>query len=595
MPIIVHLVRLKLTIASDKGSEQTVSTSIEVKPIHFKVEAWVKEPSAREQKRIKSDCSLIEIMLVEIEEGFMKESWQLVGWECSDGIKRALVNEQLQELASFPLKVKQPNKLFLKIPDLDIGQSPFLTLSVEGPGKIIKKVVVQLSLAQRMAIVGKIKRLSKEIVEAIKKVDTYLHKPEEELLHDELRGMIKETKRKIAGFKDTIDMLQESPTFKAGSLPEKSKDRLQRVIEEELPVLEKKKLALEAKLKEKEEAFFDASLQVTGSKAIFIHEQTALSLTLSSNIPEAYRASYTIQSIEVSEGKLLFERSQEAVKVGSKLDFGSQPLVFQPHEQISKRTLVDIKLTITNNKGSTAKVVASVEIRPIRFGVEAWINKSGEAERKLLKTVQADKLWIVEIMLREVAEGLSDVAWKLASWAWSEGVVGTLMNEQLEKLSCFPLKGKQKSKLYLELYKLSTDKENLLTLVVEGPGGATQKATVTLLLAQQLSLSNKLTSLLNTIMERQDKVAAYLASPPKAREYDALEELIQETGPALTSFQEELSLLEDDYIIKQGLLSEENKALLTKITGQAIPGLLEKKGKLEAEAALENNSFFLSL
>jgi hypothetical protein len=75
-----------------------------MKPIYFKVDAWLKEPSKEEQEQVKSDCCLLEIMLSDIDKDLMEEPWKLVGWEYSDGIKRSLLSgsKQLGELDIFP-------------------------------------------------------------------------------------------------------------------------------------------------------------------------------------------------------------------------------------------------------------------------------------------------------------------------------------------------------------------------------------------------------------------------------------------------------------------------------------------------------------
>jgi ankyrin repeat protein len=572
-------VTLKLTIANDKGSDAAAFITIEVKPINFKVEAWAKEPSEDERKKVKGDCSVIEIMLRGIEQGLLGQSWNLVSWDCSDGTPRALVNERLEELETFPLNSGQVNKLYLKLPNLEIGHPPSLTLAVEGPLKTIKKAVVKLTFAQRMAISSRLKNLSKEIAQTIINIDTYLHKsPGQDRSIDELKSVIKEHKKKIEDYQETIGMIQNSHTMQEGSLSHKINQILKRIIEEEIPTLEKKTSALGKKLQEKKQAHFNASLTAV-DKSIFVHEKAALSLELHSEITEAHSVSYKIKEIAVSNGKLLFEKDHKEITVGSSLEFGKQNLVFEPSPKIEGQVIADVKLKVVNEKGSECTVMSSIELKPIKFDLQAWAK---EATRKEMRLAKGDCM-VVEIMLNDIAEGLEGYPWKLAGWDYSDGVSGVLLSDQWEELSAFPLKASERTKLYFKLQNLEITKPHTISLHVEGPGKKMQKRTIKLLAIQQSIFTSKLESLLEEIKEEDKKVADYLERPLKSRDYDELRSLGEDTEEKLAVFKDRLALLQDSYMVKDKLVSEKARATLAKIAHQDLPCLEEKESELSEE------------
>jgi ankyrin repeat protein len=570
---------IQLTLGHDKGKDVNVSASIDLKPIHCNVQACVKEPSMREQKQLKGDISLIEILLTDVAEDLTEQSWQLTAWSCSDGIARALFNEQLQELTRFPLKVKQPNKLFLRIPDLDIGQPPTLTLQVEGPGQSSYKTVVQLSFAQRLAITNKIKQLVKTTRQENQELEPHLEKPDEEWGYDEIKALIKETKKKIATIEEELGLIQDSPTMREGSLPEKIQTKFKTLLETDVPALKKKNEVLKAKLEQKEKACFSASLQPS-NLSMFSHQQAIITLELISTIPEARKASYTVKRIDLGAGQLRFEKSREPVKVGSKVSFGPQTLVFEPSCSVVDWQLVDIKLTLANDKGSSYLVSTAIEVNPIQFKVIAELQEPSQAER----TRVPEGSWVVGLQVTAVPEGLASDSWKLVGWEGSEGVTATLMNEKLETLATFPLLGEKKHRFYLQVATLTLDQAAWLNLAVEGPGKTTQKVKLSLLPVQQISISSKIASLFQDVRQHQEKIENYLSKPLKEREYDELHTLIKETEEKIVHYKGIFTLLEDNYMVKEGLTTDKAKATLATIKDQLLPGLAEKKKQLYAEA-----------
>jgi hypothetical protein len=320
---------IKLTIQSDKGKEAQLTTAITIKPVSFELQAWMLESSENDMKRIKGDCSLIELMLTGVDPALHKKEWKLVSWKCNDGIRRALLDEELAELGTFTLKVPEKNRFYIKLPHLDIGNPPALTLTVKGPDGSMKEAVVQLSFAQRLAIASKIEALVEEIAHQTKKVGAYLDDPTAYTSCEELSALVKEADKKLTECKEALTSIKKSPTLQEGMLPEKIKESLARLTEEELPALETKRTKLSVLLKEREKLPFEAALELQ-DKSIFVHEEAILSLALSSKMREAPEATYTIKALEIKQGSLLFEEGRELLQVGSKLTLGHQSLVFKP-------------------------------------------------------------------------------------------------------------------------------------------------------------------------------------------------------------------------------------------------------------------------
>jgi hypothetical protein len=323
------LASIKLTLENDKGNETKLTTFIAVKPASFEIQAWMAESSEDDMKRINEECSIIEIMLTGVDEALHKEEWKLISWKCSDGVKRALLDGESAELDTFILKVPEKNRFYSKLPHLDIGNPPTLTLAVKGPDGSVKEAVVQFSFVQRLAIAGKIEALAKEISSQIQKADAYLSGSTTCTSCEELDTLAKETDKKLTECKEDLASIRKSPTLQEGMLPEKVKESLARHTGEELPALEKKKAKLSIALKEIEKIPFEAILEVQ-DKSIFVHQEAALSLTLSSKMQEAPEAVYTVKALEVKQGTLFFKESRGQLRVGSKLTWGLQTLVFKP-------------------------------------------------------------------------------------------------------------------------------------------------------------------------------------------------------------------------------------------------------------------------
>lgn len=194
---------IKLVVTNGKDSKKTVEIKLYVKPIKFKVITSLEK--LREADKTypilkNSDVGKLNIQISDVDQGLREEVWKLVAWNFTDGITRKLVTaSDLKELKEFPLTFGA-NLLYLGIDKINIGTSPRLQLTIEGPGKVIKEVDVPLSTLQNEIVSDRTMNFLFSIIEVDTKIGEYLSQPLNPSRRDEVKELSKLAQGKIEWF-----------------------------------------------------------------------------------------------------------------------------------------------------------------------------------------------------------------------------------------------------------------------------------------------------------------------------------------------------------------------------------------------------------
>ncbi|MHB9146855.1 MAG: hypothetical protein ACYC2U_00055 [Candidatus Amoebophilus sp.] len=232
---------------------------------------------------------------------------------------------------------------------------------------------------------------------------------------------------------------------------------------------------------------------------------------------------YTVTKVEAAYGELQFLNG-EVIKLGSKLKYGYQELVFKAQEELDESILNRgsylsgtyfpgkangmIQLTMKDEKGKEHSAKVDFKIMPIIFYVEVanirWnkyepditrpeggFNFSfvGESANQLLDAGFAEIVLKIKdtkdaessvSSCNELRSEFGDQAWKLVSWKSSDGSPVTIADLGGDQLAEFPLNAETNNYLYFKLNNIKLGIPATLTLQIEGPCHTLQEVIVEL-------------------------------------------------------------------------------------------------------------------
>jgi ankyrin repeat protein len=399
---------VKLLVESNKGGEAVVSIFLTIKPIDFKVSTLLKVVPQDMENLAQEDVALLEIMLSDIDPALMEESWKLSSWRCSDGVIRDILNEQGEELMVYSLSSKEKNKLYLKLNDLKLDALIVFTLTVEGPGKTTKEVNLPLSPVLKNLISTKVQALLTSIEQENKKVKNYLKMPAKADNYETVREAQEEVEKDIKKLKGIITSIN-SNYGETAMMPSATVKDLKKA-QDNIKDLKKKKKSLD-KLKiksSKERASFEVALEAA-SKTIYAHRENVIDINISSVSGHAKDKNYQVKNIEVSKGELVLENNHETVKVGTKLTFGTQRLIFMPSGELGEAV---INLTVANDKGTESHKSLNLDVKAVSFKVDLEANAKSmfshqEAEVDLVISSDEKEAKDLVYSIKEVQGALS--------------------------------------------------------------------------------------------------------------------------------------------------------------------------------------------
>ncbi|MHB9146857.1 MAG: hypothetical protein ACYC2U_00065 [Candidatus Amoebophilus sp.] len=445
---------IKLLIGNGKGSEDSVSLALSIKPIHFKIDAWVNKPAEEDKKLIDGDFGILQVELSDIDKELIEESWKLIGWNYSDGLQRELtLDSTLKQLAEFPLKSTGKNNFYLRLPSIKRDQQPTLTLKVEGPGNVIQEAAVQLAPIQKAIMNDRIGINIAATTNLNRRIDDCLSLSISSKSYDKAKELSQEAENQII-----IDKELLKDDVKAVFTQQSAK------IIQELELLEKNKEKLDAFKEECERRKFAFKLELeTDNRSVFLYQDAVIELNISASEEEAKGLIYTVKGIELTSG-VLQDQNGEEIKAGISLAFGTQKLVFKPGVEAGE---VRMKIIAANNRGSESSSVLVLIVKPVDFRVDAWLREPTEEEKKLMP----EDFGVIEVKISDIDKELAGEPWKIIDWKFDDITSLRQSDLSIQRIG-FPhidsIKESQiKQTIEVLLDKIRTDEEELEKLEEE--------------------------------------------------------------------------------------------------------------------------------
>ena len=211
--------------------------------------------------------------------------------------------------------------------------------------------------------------------------------------------------------------------------------------------LKKEVITAPIDVKGRKQVPFNLQIQ-TASTSLFLHQQATIFLDLTSVSEEAANLSYIIKDIQITQGDLFFEDTNEKLVPNSKVLFGNQKLIFKPMAGAVGQST--IKITVSNSKGDVSRGSLILDVKPILFNILTELRDPLDQENGLI----SDYFAVLDTRITDIDTELLNDTWQLISWKNSDGTTKNLTNSQFEQLNTpIPLKITENNRLYIKLNK----------------------------------------------------------------------------------------------------------------------------------------------
>ena len=117
----------------------------------------------------------------------------------------------------------------------------------------------------------------------------------------------------------------------------------------------------------REAAAFEIDLGASKSE-LLPSEKSEITLTILSNDARAASLEYSLDRIELTHGKLLWQETGKELEIGTKLNFGGQKLVFEPSKEGGDAT---ISLTVVSSEGHASEAKIEIKVMDVKLDWQA--------------------------------------------------------------------------------------------------------------------------------------------------------------------------------------------------------------------------------
>jgi hypothetical protein len=238
-----------ISLNKKKEKLDALKKACKAKKDSFKVSADLKAPEGK--KLMGGEYLVLKLKLSEVDERLAKEDWKLLSWKCTDNVPRVIVDGKMQELAEFPLSIKQENELYIKLAQVELGVSTKLLLEVGVFGKTTQEVSVELGPIQNALWGEEISKFSLSVQKLNEEIQNA--KDGKEKQYERLQDLFVEATLKHNFFKVYEEHIQKvlhtNVKDVSRMLPGESADALVKLVDKDLPTLNKNKEALDAEMK----------------------------------------------------------------------------------------------------------------------------------------------------------------------------------------------------------------------------------------------------------------------------------------------------------------------------------------------------------
>lgn len=643
-------ITVSLNASNNKNGEANASVVVEVKPIKFQADAWLKESDPKDPKRIKGDHAILEVMISDMDDELAKEPWRLVAWSFGKDIVPAVISniEASEEFREFETALENLN----------------LTLVEGGSEKKLKDTIEQLRSIKEFEEkkIEDEKEYKEELGKKLKANQKYLTDVDGELKkittsYNPTMPLVRlnQSRVKEYRYKEGKEKLELEAKYLGREIELQGKrlvrdDQQKAIVVKKLDEkIVKLQMALEVKRKLKASqnltvaSFVQPTLVDSNLGAMEVYplkpkEPNKFYLNLF-NLSAAPTMTLVIEgpgnthkNIEVKLDTVL--RAVAKKKMARSLESS---------RKLSKEMDDHLKLPVIGsnyqklkdfNRSVGPRMQAFFKEIEESYGKEWWknpmilslrdldriVDEIVELERKkekldirkkeskkkkfdfqvraTLRQPSQNSLMLMsyaelDITLLNVDASLLGETWKLLGWKYSDAQARGIVNKDLHELAEFPLQSKGENKLYLKLPVTEVEANPTMTLEIGIAGTKiVQQVTLELGPIQHAVFGKEMARFLEGLERLNKEAESYLNLPIKDKKYELLKELIQKVQIELDFYTTDerytklLSSYEKNASNLFRTIPREAGVTLEKIINTAIPALKSKQLKLDEEYVL---------